>query len=261
VYIPQYLGKSIHRYEDSLSRFAVEFKRAEIPPEAMKYDLGIKPFIAANAEAECRESSEILVFLDPNVIVIKPPDELLLPRGKIFGYRPVMHQNIGSRYNDKPDSFWSRIYSLTEINRESIFPLETVADKIKLRPYFNAGLLAVRPERGIFRRWVETFHILYTDSTIVSICKNEAHRIFLHQAALAGAVMKVVRQDEYLLLPDTYNYPLFFEKFYESKTRFNTVEEMVVLKCEIIRDRFRKEWWKDIAGPPAIIDWLSTKLK
>ena len=72
----------------------------------------------------------------------------------------------------------------------SIFPVKTPVDREKLRAYFNAGVLILRPEMGVLRRWPSCFATLYTDSVFVTWCKQDQLKaIFLHQAALAGAIL------------------------------------------------------------------------
>jgi len=256
VYFPESLTKLKEKYKDKFSALNVDLKSFKAPKEAFKYDLGTKPFIAARAEKDALQKADILAYLDPNIIILKEPRDFILKTGKHLGYRPVMHRNIGSLYSEKPDAFWSRLYKVLNVSESTLFPMEAIADKNILRPYFNAGLLIVRPEKGIMGKWAEHFQISYEDEEIAKICKEGLHNIFLHQAALVGAILNHVKQEEMELFPFAYNYPLFFELFYDSKLKFDSIEDIISLKCEIFKKQLPADWDKRLKGSPEVIEWI-----
>ena len=171
-----------------------------------------------------------------------------------------MHQNIGSLYAEKPDKFWKNLYEKLKISDELLFSMLTIADKKIIRPYFNAGLLILRPEYNILKKWADYFRILYNDETIIEICKEQKYNIFLHQAALVGAVLNQLKQDELELLPFSYNYPLFFENFYNSEIRFDSIKDVISIKYEFDFKQLPTGWDKKLKGSKEIINWIKKNL-
>lgn len=259
IYFPEYLKNLKEKYRDKFTGLSVELRDIKIPREAIKYALGAKPFVAALAEKEAQNEAGILAFFDPKIIFVSEPKEFYLTDDKDMAYRPVFHQNIGSLYSEKPDAFWSLLYKKLNISEDSIFPMEATADKSILRPYFNCGLLILRPEKGILRKWAEDFKALYEDEKIAEMSKEGKHNIFLHQAALVGAVLNNIKKEKMQLLPATYNYPLFFEKFYGSELQFDSIENAVTLKLEFQYSQLPKDWDKKLKGSKEVISWLKGK--
>jgi hypothetical protein len=189
------------------------------------------------------------------------PRELALERGKSLGYRPVLRQNIGSLYSEKPDALWRRVYEKLSVPESAIFPMKTAADGKTLRPYFNAGLLAVRPERGLLTKWAEAFSVLYRDPVLADICrKDERARLCLNQAALSGAIMKHLGRDEMALLPDGYNYPMFFKEPSGADKAFDTIDGVVTLRYDVEARSSAADWSAKLKGPAATVSWLEKRL-
>lgn len=251
----QELGK---KFRDQFRALSVELRNLEIPNEAQRFFLAGKPYAAAQAETDAYESAEIVAFLDANIIILQEPHAFRLDEAQNFAYRPVMHQNIGSLYSEPLDAFWGRLYEILKVPESSLFPMEGVADKKIIRPYFNAGYLVVRPERGIFRNWIKSFEACYSDPKLVEMCAQDQYNIFLHQAALAGSVLTFLRPEEMIELPSSHNVPLFFEKFYDSETEFNSLENITSIKYEFNFSDLPEGWEKYIKGPADVIGWLKT---
>jgi hypothetical protein len=185
----------------------------------------------------------------------------MLAGGKSLGYRPVMHQNIGSLYSEKPDEFWTRLYRDLSVPEAAVFPMKTVADGKTLRPYFNAGLLVVKPERGILRKWAGCFTVLYRDPVLVGMCgRDERTRVFLHQAALAGAILSLLSKDEMVQLSDRCNYPIFFKEMYGAEREFDTIDGVVTLRYDVYFQNPAPDWAEKLKGPAATVSWLKERL-
>jgi hypothetical protein len=215
-------------------------------------------FAAAAAEAEAAGSGDVLVWLDCDTVILREPSELLLPRSTALGYRPVMHNRSGSLFDRPPGTFWSRLYEVLEVDDASFFPMTTVADRETIRPYFNAGLLAVRPERGVLRQWATDFITACRDSNLRRLCEdNETWRIFIHQAALAGSVLNTLNHSELSLLPESYNYPMFFKAMYGAPQEFDSLEDVVTLRYDIYFRNPDPDWAAKLTGDSARIAWLA----
>jgi hypothetical protein len=242
----------------SLEALSVELRSFEVPDDAPKVILAGKPFAAARAEADAAEEVAILAFLDANVLILREPSAFHLESGTDFAYRPVMHRNIGSLYDEPPDEFWSRIYAKLSVDESRLFPMEGIADKLIIRPYYNAGHLVVRPERGVLRKWAENFQMCYQDPELAEMCEDEKHNIFLHQAVLSATVPVYVEREKTADLGPAYNYPLFFDTFYESERSFDSLEDVVSLKYEFNFNDLPADWDSNLKGPSDVIAWIKT---
>lgn len=213
----------------------VVLKRSNTPAEAKPLFYSGKVFAAALAEAEAVGRYQLLVWLDPDVIFVKEPHDFLLPDSISFGYRPVMHKLIGSRFSEPPDEFWARVYDKLGVPALAIFSIRTPLDRETIRAYFNAGLLVLRPEMGVLRKWPEYFATLYSDTVFVDWCKQDQRKaIFLHQVALAGDILSTLNKADMIELPATYNYPLFLQDKYPTLKRPASLDDVVMFRHEFI---------------------------
>lgn len=184
-----------------------------------------------------------------------------MPEGKVFGYKPVMHQNIGILFSDPPDAFWSIVYETLSVPESALFPMQTIADKETLKPYFNAGMLIVRPEKGILQHWAVHYPELYKNPDLVRMSNEDLKkRIFLHQAALTGSILKTVPKDEMVEISDRYNYPLFFQDMFDSEVIFNSIEEAVTIRYDLYFRKPDPQWAQKLKGDKEKIKWLKKRL-
>jgi hypothetical protein len=261
VFAPQRLLDTQREMFPKFGELKAELKPSEAPQEALIYPFGGKVFGAAAAEAEAKGTASILAWLDEDTVVLGEPKELLLAKGKTLGCRPVTKQNIGSLFDEAPDAFWNRVYDKLSIPTTDLFPMKTVADGRTIRPYVNAGLLAVRPERGILEKWAEVFPILYRDAQIAGMCRNDqAKRLFLHQAALAGAILELLKKDEMVELSSAYNYPLFIKEMYGAEKEFDNLDGVVTLRYDVYFQKPAPDWAQKLKGPADEIAWLKEHL-
>jgi hypothetical protein len=248
--IPEAVGRE-------MTDLGVEVRSYTAPEVSGRYLLGEKPFAAARAEEAATATAGLIVLLDPNTLVLSEPRELLLPPDKDFGFSPVHHQNVGSWYEAAPDDWWTRIYQVLDIPPASLWPMETLADRRIVRPYFNAGSLVVRPERGLLRAWARSFSILAADPEIARASAEGPHNTFLHQAALAGAAVKTLPRERMIQLSSRCNYPLFFDRFFEGMYRFDSLEEVATMRYEFSFTDLPAGWASDVRAPEGILEWIT----
>jgi hypothetical protein len=259
--VPEESLPNISAIKEKFHLFDAEVKGARAPQEALQFPYARKVFAAAKAETDALRKASILVWMDDDTIFLKEPDEFNLKRGVAFGYRPVMHQLIGSLYSEPVDEFWARVYQKLEVPESAIFPMTTPADSKTIRPYFNAGLLVVRPERGILRQWAMSFPILYEDPVFVAWCKEDRYKlIFLHQVALAGAVLNKLKRKEMTELSFHINYPVFFDRLFEADKDFSSIEEAVTIRYDVFFRKAPPNWDKTLKGPKEKIAWLKERI-
>lgn len=257
VYLTEGVLASESRLLEEIESRGAEYRLGQAPEEATWFYLSRKVFASAQAEEAAAGKADILAWLDVDTVFLREPDEFLLPKGKSLGYRPVMHKNISPLYDEPLDEFWSRAYKNMAIPESLVFPVVTVADGDKIRPYINAGCLIVRPERGLLRKWAETFPLLYADPVLKEMCRrDERKRIFIHQVALSGAIMKHLKRDEMLELSNRVNYPVFFREMFGAKRDFHDISEAVTIRYESFFINPPAGWNKLLKGPPDRVAWL-----
>ena len=238
----------------------VDLIAIEASENASDFPFAGKVYAAAAAEERARGRAGVLAWLDEDTIVLKEPAEFDLAPAASFGYRPVMHQRIGSLFDEPVDAFWGRVYELLSVPEKAVFPVTTPADGKKIRAYFNAGVLVVRPERGLLRKWAEGFAILRGDAAIARMCGEDGFkRVFLHQAALAGAVLAAIGKEETIEFSERINYPLFFNEKFESDREFYSIEDAVTIRYDVYFQNPRPGWSARIKGPAEQIAWLKTR--
>ncbi len=261
VYVPEDLVPSVDSMITILESWGVCVVATAMPLEYRGWPFGGKVYAAAQAERETAGKAMILVWLDEDTIVLQEPGAFLLGARTDFAYRPVMHNRSGSLFGQPPDPFWARVYELLGVDENMFFAMETPADHQQIRPYFNAGLLVVRPERGILRGWAEAFETLSGDPMLVALCgQDEVKRIFLHQAALVGPVLRGVQRERMVELPGAYNYPLFFKQMYGAAEEFDSIGEVVSLRYDKYFQHPEPDWSRRLRGEPEKITWLAKRL-
>jgi hypothetical protein len=231
------------------------------PADAGKFYYGHKPFAAAAAETAALNAKVLLIWMDDDTVVLSEPSQLILDSRHSFAYRPVMHNRSGSLYDLPPSPYWSRIFKLLSINDEMLYPMISVADRQKIRTYFNCGLIAVRPEKGILASWAADFLTLCCDSALIDMCAQDATKgVFLHQTALVGAVLHNASHSELLELDNRYNYPAFFHKQFTAEKPFDDITDVVTIRTEVLLKNAGPNWVNELKGPAEKLEWLKSHL-
>ncbi|HEQ98168.1 MAG TPA: hypothetical protein ENO22_02360 [candidate division Zixibacteria bacterium] len=261
VYVSQYTPEINEGLKDRFAELKVEIKSSQTPEDAAGFYYSSKVFASAMAEKEAEGLGRILVWMDDDTVILAEPSEFILSRGVEFGYKPVMHKLIGSSYAEPPDEFWSRIYDRLGIAESAMFPMMTVTDSIEIRPYFNAGILVVRPEREILRSWAEYYPLLYRDEYFQSLAENDDRiKIFLHQTALVGAALNNLKKDQMIELSEGVNYPVFFKEMFGAEHEYDDLNGVVTLRYDHYFRNPAPDWQEKLRGPEEIISWLADKL-
>ena len=216
---------------------------------------------AAKAEMLAKNTMELLVWMDSNSFILNEPSEFLLEEGRILGYRPVHHTLIGSEYSKPLDSFWQLLYSKLGVSEDIIFPMKTHVDGNILRPYINSGFIVLRPEKGLFQSWWDTYKELYKEPEFQEYYqKDSLYTTFIHQAVLSSIILTKLNREELYELPFSYNYPLHLYSDSSPEFQPDNLNEMVALRYYM--DKLQKPEWLD---PLPFYDphksWVIEKLK
>ena len=261
VYIPDDLEMPVADIRNRFTSIGAEIKIGHTPEDARWLYFSGKTYAAGDAETEAAGKAKILIWMDEDTIVLQEPAGFMLDPNTSFAYRPVMHNRSGSLYSEPPSAFWQRIYDDLKVKDADLFSMVTPADKQTVRAYFNAGLLVVRPEKGILRKWGQDFTTLWQDTVLAKACREDVEkRIFLHQTALVGAVLNTLKQPEMIELGMSYNYPLFFHQMFEAATEFESIDGIVTMRYDVYFRNPDPKWAERLKGPQDKVSWLKERL-
>jgi hypothetical protein len=188
---------------------------------------------AGIAESLAQGQASFLTMMASDTLVLQPPYDFLLPVGKSLGACPVHLKLLGSGSLEPLDDFWQLIYNGCKVDMQQVFEMQTVVDEQSVRAYLNAGLLVVRPERGLLRTWQSNFESLYQQPEFESFYQlNDLYPIFMHQAVLAGSLLASIKPDEFLELPFEVNYPLHLHSQVRQNKRPGDLTDLVTCRYE-----------------------------
>jgi hypothetical protein len=232
-YSPQY-GKEISpATRDRLHQLNVELRPFEIERDVLRFFFTAGVTAASLAESAARGQTEFLAWVDSNTIVLQEPGDFLLQDDKSLGFRPVHHTLVGSRYDGPLDPFWRLVYGCCGVPEDHVFPMTAHVDGVRIRPYFNAGLLIVRPEKGLLQAWYDRFFQVYQSPEFREFYERDGrYPIFAHQAILTGVLLSALAPDEMQELPPTYNYPLHLYEEDVTDRRPARLEELETCRHE-----------------------------
>jgi len=185
----------------------VEYILLEIPTCVKAYPFGNKVAACAAAESLAGPETNALIWIDPDCLVIQPPQLFDLEPGIEAAFRPVHIGNVGLPASEPLDPFWQGIYAAVGVSDLSSTVTSFVDNQI-LRPYFNTHAFSINPALGLLTRWYALFqHLIAHQPFQQTACADERHQIFLFQALLSALVAASLAPDQIRILPPTYNYP------------------------------------------------------
>ena len=229
--------------EKIFTELNVSIQHFEINEDKLLFPFGGKTMAAGVAERILAEKVETMVWMDCDSILFREPGEMFLNEGTHLGYRPVDHTLIGSNFNQPLDEFWQMIYKDCQVNEENIFPMMTSVDENEIRPYFNAGMLIVRPKDGVLQKWAKAFDRLFSKERYLEhYGKSALYKIFFHQAVLTGVLLSGISKESITELPHIVNYPLHMHEKYPDSKRIQGLEELISCRYDQF---FDGEGWEE----------------
>jgi hypothetical protein len=232
----------------------------DLDPVEMKFPFAGYVTAAGIAEGLAQGVASFLVMMASDTLVLRTPSAFILPSGKSLGACPVHLKLLGSGTNDPIDEFWRLVYHHCQVDVEKIFPIQTIVDEQLVRAYFNAGLLVVRPERGLLRAWQADFNNTYRLPEFEAIFQqNEYYAIFMHQAVLAGSVLSSLKPEEFQMLPFEMNYPLHLHTRVAVERRPSNLNQLITCRYENYGESFgNPEVDASIQIDQPLREWLQT---
>jgi hypothetical protein len=198
-----------------------------------------------------------LIWLSPDCLIIKSPLLFDLAPAWDAAVRPVHVRNVGLLATEPLDGFWRKVYETVGV-QDVQTTVESFVDAQHIRAYFNSHALAVDPSKGLFRRWFECFEALVCDQEFqLSSCRDERHRIFLHQAVLSALVVTLLDPERIRMLPPDYSYPYNLHQVVPPDRRALALNDLVSIAYE---DRsLDPDVVDDIAIHEPLRSWLSVR--
>lgn len=210
----------------------VDLVALEAEPELARYPFGAKVTTCAQAETLMPRGTESLVWLGSGCLVFRPPELFSLGQDCDAALRPVHIANVGSLRSGPLNEYWKHVYETADA-QDSDESVESLLDKQRLRPYYNTHCFAINPTLGLMTEWLELFRSLVADKAFQSgPCRDELHRIFLHQAVLSALVAKSVAPGRVRILPPGYSYPLHFHEKLADTQRVELMNDITVAAYE-----------------------------
>ncbi len=256
-FMPEY-GKILNsEITQKLQKLNVELISFEVSPEIVQFPLAADVQAAVHAEVKAVGEEAMLAWLGSNTIVLKEPSDFILDAKITLGFRPVHHALIGSRYEEPLDLFWTRIYDYCEVSDELIFPMTGHTDGVKIRPYFNAGFLIIRPEKKVLQTWQKTFLGIYQKPDFQEFyTKDGRYAIFMHQAVLSGVILSSLKREEMEELPSGHNYPLHLYEEDVTEGRPGSIDELITVRHEGLEN---PAWMNTMQMKDTVRAWLEER--
>lgn len=230
----------------------------DVDEELLKFPLGAKVQAAAVAEQLASGETDLLVWLDPDTLILSPLEEFILSEGKCLAYRPVHHKLLGTSWGEEPDDFWRLVYQHTGADPEKDFRMISHTGE-NIRPYFNAGSFVVRPERGVLAGWWKNFQSCYQLPEFKSFYKRDPlYAVFTHQAVLTGTIQNMLNQAEMQALSPSINYPLHLHGEIPEDLRATSIDDLVTVRYENIFEQ--PDWQDSLPFSDELAGWISSRL-
>lgn len=215
------------------------------------YPIANKVFVSAWVEETCE--SDVLVFVDSDVLVVSEPGLLTLADGSDVAVRPVDVRGAGVRdERDVEYAYWKRLYEMVDV-----FPasrVETFLDRERILPYWNAGLVAARRDLGLFASWKRTF-----EQSLARGIVPAGGLTFVDQTTLAATI--VSRGLSVLAVPNAYSYPIHVQERIRASDRIERLEDLVTVHYHGVFDRMARAnpFWR-LLGEDAHSAWIRREL-
>ena len=241
--IPNYeLGRLQEKIRSELIDLGVEIIPFEFSAPTLQVYYAVKSVAAGAAEMYAMGKVEQLIYCDADSLFLNDPSLMLLDRKPRVGIRPVDIKNIGQAWDEPVNHFWKLIYELLMVPEHNIFPVISTVDYIKLRAYFNACLLTVKPEYGLLQQWSANFIRLAENPVWNDIfLRDNLYRVFLHQAILTGTLLSELTEDEMEIYSIHINFPLYTYPKHPHKPEW--INDLVTCRLDMLEnDNCWKNW-------------------
>ncbi len=166
-----------------------------------------------------------ILLVDTDTVFINPISSDLIKPKTVFA-KIVDNIGVGSSgVNHKNDSFWTEVFqyfnlALPEPNYQTTVRIE------QIRPYFNSGFVLANNMTGFYQQWLADF-IELMESNIKPdfIGRDGTNFGFFEQFSLSITLAKY--DNNFTLLPETYNYPIPFAPILKNRKQPHDLNELI----------------------------------
>ena len=139
-----------------LDALGVEYRDEVLNTECLDY--GSSNRVVAAAHVEETTTHEVLVVLDSDTLLLREPEAFRRPEDVDVALRPVDVKGICTSGPDDPlDEYWRRLCATCAVDYDTIPWIRSYVDDARCKASYNGGLVVVRRERAILRRWWDYF--------------------------------------------------------------------------------------------------------
>ena len=156
-----------------------------------------KVYVSAWAEREL--DHDVLAFVDSDTVFLGEPRELA-GDGWLAAAKPVGNSRTAGSTGpgDPNEPYWQRVYDLLGVRSWPF--VTTIVDRVRIRAYWNTGLVAASRAAGLFGAWERALVRLFESGCVFK------KPVLMEQVAWAAVIADI--HDRVLVLPEEYNYPL-----------------------------------------------------
>jgi hypothetical protein len=242
-----------------LERHEVEYLTADLNQTWRRHGPMNKAYASALVEPLVEQRVETLVFLDTDVLVVTEPVGLALTSEEA-AVAPIAQWRVGQigQLVDAPlTPYWEMIYTACGASIPD-WSITTTIDRRPMLPYFNSGVVAVRPPRGLFRQWQENAERLGRDPQAQSLAADSREFFFLDQTVWAGTIIAELKREQVRVLSHRYNYPLPAHHLLPEGERARTLEDISLVHYHALFSNLY--WMDDIPVSESLASWLLRRL-
>jgi hypothetical protein len=142
-------------------------------------------------------TEDLLIFCDSDQLILGGLDELLL-KDESLAMQYVAIKGIGSNGKDNNAEYWKELYKLTNVKTQHYI---TLPDNQQILQYFNSGLIVVKRNLGLFKKWNKNFDLVMQSQLIPT--KGD---FFSEQSVLSATISAM--EISVKVLPKSYNFHL-----------------------------------------------------
>ena len=209
-----------------------------------------------------------LVYLDSDIVCLHDPSPLALPDDKDVAVAPVDFSYVGANKYGKPiNDFWKLIYSLNEPRPDAMKFCLTGVDKVKILPYFNSGVVAVKPQVKIFEKWRDSFERLRKSPFLARYSPLLNEFFFIDQALLSSSILSTVSGERSLLLEQRFNFPSVTRWIESQKNNVNPaagndlrIDLDDICLYHYHNDFYNMSWLQYVSATAEKYSWLTSEL-
>jgi len=212
--------------------------------------------VTALATAESLGGCELLVWIDPDSLVVGDPSGTIIDDPAALGYRPVHRRHIGSPWDEPLDRYWSLIFEACEVAAEDLYRMTTILGE-SIRPYIGTGVFTIRTDRRLGALWADTLARVSRHRDMADHYRRDRrYHVFLHRAVWTGVLLRHLERSEMHLLAPTVDYPLHLHHEIRAGRRALSLDSLTVVRTGAVLD---DPEWRQAPLLEPLVPWLESQ--